>query len=236
MPGRCVGGRPGWSPPPTPGRGLAVPSREGQRPQGQRSEAQESACLLQACLTSPSPDPVALKQDPGNGKPAACMSRVSRAGIPPRGAFPEDILGPVPGLGHPRGHFRLRVLLIPLRRTSLWWAQGFLWLGGGACCPCPRVASLWRTRLSPKVFRTDAPDPRGDLLSGLACRWAPHLSRGLAAVPVVGMARGSRKQEQRPVRRTEPRGRGRLALAMTTGIITRGGNSHANGFKFQVKS
>lgn len=131
VPGRCVGGRPGWSPPPTPGRGLAVPSREGQRPQGQRSEAQESACLLQACLTSPSPDPVALKQDPGNGKPAACMSRVSRAGIPPRGAFPEDILGPVPGLGHPRGHFRLRVLPIPLRRTSLWWAQGFLWLGGG---------------------------------------------------------------------------------------------------------
>ena len=164
------------------------------------------------------------------------MSQVSRAGIPPCGAFLEDILGPVLGSGHPRGHFWLPCPPDSFEKDLLVVGPGFPVAWGGPCCPCPRVASLWSTRLSPKVFRTDTPDPRGDLLSGLACRWAPHLSRGLAAVPVGGMARGSQKQEQCPVRRTEPRGWGRLELAMTTGIITRGGNSHANGFKFQVKS
>lgn len=230
-----VGG-PGGPSPRHSRQGLAVPSRDGQRPQGQRSEAQDSACPLQACLASLSPDAVALKQDPGNCRPAACVSRASRAGVPPRGAFPEDIPGPVLGSGHPRGHFRSPCPPDSCKEGLLVVGPGFPVAWGGPRCLCPRVASLWRTRLSPKVFRTAAPDPHGDLLSGLACRWAPRLSRGPAAVPVVGVARGSRKQEQRPARRTEPRGRGRLALVMTTGIITRGGNSHTNGFKFQVKS
>ena len=48
---------------------------------------------------------------------------------------------------------------------------------------------------------------------------------------------GLQKQDQRPARLgTEPQGQGRLALAMTTGIITGGSNSHIDSFKFQVKS
>lgn len=172
---------------PAPGRGLAVPGREGQRPQGRRPEAQESGLSSPGLSASPSPDPMALKQDPGNCEPEAWVIRVSRAGTPPRGAFLEDVLGTALGSGTPGSTSSCCVLLIPARRASSWWARGLLWRGDPRC-PCPRAESLWRTRLSPKAFRTDAPDPSGDLLSRLACRWAPRLSRGRAAVPVVGMA------------------------------------------------
>lgn len=131
---------------------------------------------------------MALKQDPRNCEPAACVIWVSRAGIPPRGAFLEDVLGTALGSGTPGSTSNCCVLLILARRASSWWARDLL-RRGGPLCPCPWTEFLCRTRLSPKVFRTDAPDPRGDLLSRLACRWAPRLSQGLAAVPVVGMAR-----------------------------------------------
>lgn len=107
VPGRCVGGRPGWSPPPLLAGGWRCPVGRDRILRVSDLRPRNRACRLQACLASLIPDPVALKQDPGNCKPAACMIRVSRARIPPRGVFLKDILGPVLGSGHPRGHFWL---------------------------------------------------------------------------------------------------------------------------------
>lgn len=126
---------------------------------------------------SPSPDPMALKQDPGNCEPEACVIRVSRAGTPPRGAFLEDVLGTALGSGTPGSTSNCRVLLTPARRASSWWAWGLLWRGDPRC-PCPWAESLWRTRLFPKAFRTDAP-------------WGPALQAGLQVGPPPESGSGS---------------------------------------------